>query len=137
MPSIFASMGVPKSERDPLGRWSPSGSDDYVRTYRALISNLAYKFRAMLAGGNVLCVTDEEEAIDEVMLYASRMGNINADILQEPARSMVVAAKVFYALWPMDPAVTPVQVPAVQADTLVEPLAGPPDNSKYLIVLSK
>ena len=76
MPSIFASMGVPKSERDPLGRWSPSGSDDYVRTYRALISNLAYKFRAMLAGGNVLCATDEEEAIDEVMLYARRDPNV-------------------------------------------------------------
>ena len=137
MPSIFASMGVPKSERDPLGRWSPSGSDDYVRTYRALISNLACKFRAMLAGGNVLCATDEEEAIDEVMLYASRLGNIDADILQESARSMVVAARVFYALWSMDPTVTPAQVPAVQADTLVEPLAGPPEHSKYLIVLSK
>jgi hypothetical protein len=33
-------MGVPKSERDPLGRWSPSGSDDYVRTYRALVNEL-------------------------------------------------------------------------------------------------
>jgi hypothetical protein len=50
---------------------------------------------------------------------------------------MVVAARVFYALWSMDPTVTPAQVPAVQADTLVEPLAGPPEHSKYLIVLSK
>ncbi len=32
LPSLFATMGVAKSDRDPFGRWSPSGSDDYVRT---------------------------------------------------------------------------------------------------------
>jgi hypothetical protein len=137
LPSIFAAMGVPKSERDPLGRWSPSGSDDYVRTYRALINNLAHKFRAMLACGNVLCATDEEEAIDEVRVYAARLGNIDADILQESAHSMVTTARIFYGLWSMDPAVTPAQVPTVQGEPSVDQDKGLAENAKYLIVLSK
>jgi hypothetical protein len=65
----------------------------------------------MLAGGDVLCTTDEEEAIDEVRAYASRLGNIDAEILQEAALRMTTAAKIFYGLWSMDPALTPAQAP--------------------------
>ena len=108
MPSIFAAMGVPKSERDPLGRWSP-----------------------------VLCATDEEEAIDEVRVYAARLGNIDADILQESAHSMVTTARIFYGLWSMDPAVTPAQVPTVQGEPSIDQDKGFAENAKYLIVLSK
>ena len=32
--SALAAIGVDKVRRDFLGRWSPSGSDDYVRTSR-------------------------------------------------------------------------------------------------------
>ena len=103
LPSIFAAMGVSKAERDPLGRWSPSGSDDYVRTYRALINTLAQKFRAMLAGGDVLNVTDEEEAIDEVKVYASRLCNQTPEVLQEAADRLLRTAKLFYGLWAMNP----------------------------------
>ena len=137
LPSILAAIGVPKSERDPLGRWSPSGSDDYVRTYRALINSLAHKFRAMLAGGDVLCTTDEEEAIDEVRAYASRLGNIDAEILQEAALRMTTAAKIFYGLWSIDPALTPAQAPPVPLETNADQGKGIEEESKYLIVLSK
>ena len=137
MPSIFASMGVPKSERDPLGRWSPSGSDDYVRTYRALINNLAHKFRAMLSCGNVLCATDEQEAIDEVKVYAARLGNLDANVLQESAYRMVTAAKLFYGIWSMDPSVTLVQGPAVPLEPSVVQEKAQEETSKHIIVLSK
>ena len=130
-------MGVPKSERDPLGRWSPSGSDDYVRTYRALINNLAHKFCAMLAGGNVLCTADEEEAIDEVKVYAARLGNLDANVLQESAYRMVTAAKLFYGIWSMDPSVTIVQGPSVPVGLSMVEDKSQEETSKYIIVLSK
>jgi hypothetical protein len=130
-------MGVPKSERDPLGRWSPSGSDDYVRTYRALVSSLAHKFRAMLAEGQVAASTDEEEALDEARLYASRLGHVDAQTLQGAMDHMWKSAKVFYGLWAMDPGVTsgvrvctPVQAPSVEDKDERDP-------SRFIIVMSK
>ncbi|CAE8608117.1 unnamed protein product [Polarella glacialis] len=35
--SVAAYLGVQKSERDYLGRWSPDGSDDYLRTSRQVV----------------------------------------------------------------------------------------------------
>ena len=137
LPSVFAAMGVPKSERDPLGRWSPSGSDDYVRTYRALVTSLAYKFRAMLAGGNVVSATDEEEAIDEVRLYAARLGNIEPEVLQEASDRLWKTARGLYGLWSMDPAVNPVVLPADQVVTHFGEERAEVSTAKYLIVLSK
>jgi hypothetical protein len=137
MPSILAAMGVPKSERDPLGRWSPSGSDDYVRTYRALVSSLAHRFRAMLEEGNVVAATDEEEAFDEARLYAARLGNLEPDVLQDATDRMWKSARAFYALWSMDPQVKPgtrLEIPAVAP--LVEDKADD-DTARFIIVLSK
>ena len=67
LPSIFAAMGVPKSERDPFGRWSPSGSDDYVRTYRALVRDLMERFRRMIASKDAMKIADDEDAIEEAV----------------------------------------------------------------------
>ena len=38
--SALAAHGVSKDDRDPLGRWAPEASDEYVRTYRALVRRL-------------------------------------------------------------------------------------------------
>jgi hypothetical protein len=40
MPSILAELEVEKSQRDYVGRWSPTGSDDYTRSYRAVVKRL-------------------------------------------------------------------------------------------------
>ena len=117
--------------------WSPTGSDDYVRTYRALVSSLAYKFRAMLAEGNVVAATDEEEAFDEARLYAARLGNLEPGVLQEATDRMWKTAKVFYAVWSMDPEVKTgvrLEIPAVAQ--LVEDKADE-DTARFIIVLSK
>ncbi len=106
-PEHLRGDGVSKAERGPLGRWSPSGSDDYVRTYRALINTLAQKFRAMLASGDVLSATDEEEAIDEVKVYASRLGNQTPEVLQEATDRLLRTAKLFYGIWAMNPEIAP------------------------------
>ena len=60
----------------------------------------------MLAGGGVLNATDEEDAIDEVKLYAARLGNLEPEVLQEAADRLLKTAKVFYGLWAMDPSVS-------------------------------
>jgi hypothetical protein len=40
MPSITGLLEVEKSTRDLLGRWSPTGSEDYTRTYRQMVKRL-------------------------------------------------------------------------------------------------
>jgi hypothetical protein len=40
MPSAVAVLGVSKPEADYLGRWSPSGSQDYTRTFRVTVKGL-------------------------------------------------------------------------------------------------
>ncbi len=138
LPSLFAAMGVAKQDRDPLGRWSPSGSDDYVRTYRALVQSLMKRMRAMLGEGNVFKAADEEEAIEDVKVYAARSGNEEPEVLQEAADRLISTAKVFYGLLSMSPADAPAEAPreAVVVDTILEDkVVGPPPP--YVIVLSK
>ena len=40
LPSVLIQLEVGKEKRDMLGRWSPSGSDDYIRTYRSTVLGL-------------------------------------------------------------------------------------------------
>jgi hypothetical protein len=136
LPSILAAMGVPKAERDPLGRWSPSGSDDYVRTYRALMINLAKRFRLMVLGGEILRATDDQDAIEEVKRYASRFGDQDPAELREVSHRLLTTAKVFCSLLGMDSEVSPSPVPPVTVDPLEDKAAEEP-ASKYVIVFSK
>ena len=99
MPSLLASMGVPKAERDPLGRWSPSGSDDYVRTYRALIRDLMGRFRRAAALGRLAGVAEEEEAIEEARVFASRFAAYpEGEVASAAARLWESSSALFTAL---------------------------------------
>jgi hypothetical protein len=40
MPTVLAELEIEKSRRDYVGRWSPTGSDDYTRSYRAVVKRL-------------------------------------------------------------------------------------------------
>ena len=40
LPSIMAVIESNKDKRDMLGRWRPTGSDDYMRTYRTVVGEL-------------------------------------------------------------------------------------------------
>ena len=97
MPSLLASMGVPKAERDPLGRWSPSGSDDYVRTYRALIRDLMGRFRRAAALGRLAAVAEEEEAIEEARVFASRFAAYPEDEVASAAARVWEASSALFA----------------------------------------
>ena len=43
MPTVLAELEVEKSQKDYVGRWSPTGSDDYTRSYRAVVKRLQHE----------------------------------------------------------------------------------------------
>ena len=83
MPSLLAAAGVPKSERDYLGRWSPSGSDDYVRTYRAVVRTLARRYKAAVSAKKAYEDLDEEDAVEEVAGRIKSKFDVDPDELDE------------------------------------------------------
>jgi len=66
LPSALAAIGVSKEHRDLLGRWAPDGSDDYVRTYRAVARELVGRFVSTVKSGRSFVSFDEKDAIAEV-----------------------------------------------------------------------
>ena len=66
--SALAAIGVPKDQRNLIGRWSPDGSDDYVRTYRAAVRGLVARFVKTVAAGRSYEAFDEEGAYVQVQL---------------------------------------------------------------------
>ena len=65
MPSAAQSLGIPKETRDSLGRWSPSGADDYARAYRAAAAGVQTTvLKAVLGGDRRL---DEDEVLDRIV----------------------------------------------------------------------
>ena len=49
--SALAAIGVLNDQRNLIGRWSPDGSDDYIRTYRAAVRDLVARFIGTIAAG--------------------------------------------------------------------------------------
>ena len=70
----MAAIGVPKQERDPLGRWSPGGCEDYVRTYRAVVKRLVGKFVSAARSPTAFDDLDEADAIDDAQRVAVLRG---------------------------------------------------------------
>ena len=66
LPSALAALGISKEERNPLGRWSPEGSDDYVRSYRALTKKLLSKFCEAVKAGNAYEDLDEDHTFSDL-----------------------------------------------------------------------
>ena len=51
-----------------IGRWSPDGSDDYVRTYKAAVRDLIARFANTVAAGRSYEAFDEEDAYVQVQV---------------------------------------------------------------------
>ena len=65
IPTAAQTLGASKESRDCLGRWSPTGADDYARAYRAAAGELQLLvLRAVLEGDRRL---DESEVLDRIM----------------------------------------------------------------------
>ena len=93
--SGLAAFGVPRSERDPLGRWCAEGSDTYVRSYRALVKKLVllYVTKAMSQDGYI--DMDEEDAIFDTRRLFEKRG---VDVAKAEAglKDLTSVAKDFF-----------------------------------------
>ena len=66
MSSCLAAIGVPKTERDLLGRWKPEGSDQYVRSYNTVIGRLQEKLAEPIRKGDGYMAFDEGAVLEDL-----------------------------------------------------------------------
>ena len=119
LPSLAAAIGIPKSERDYLGRWSPSGSDEYVRTYRAVVRKAMAILTNIVKKGSAYLVLDEAEAFETAVAALVRKGldPEAAKVLESSAKKK---AKIILEALRLDLTVVPEFLPA----PFLEPAAG-------------
>ena len=69
MASCLAAVGVPKTERDLLGRWKPEGSDQYVRSYNTVIARLQEKLAEPIRNGDGYQAFDEGAVLEDLKIW--------------------------------------------------------------------
>ena len=94
LPSVLAAAGVAKAERDPLGRWCPEASDDYVRTYRALVGKLTMRYVGIAKGVGGEDAVDEEESFSGAKVALTLKG-YEAERVAEELRALDVRCAGF------------------------------------------
>ena len=145
MPSFFAAVGATRAERDPLGRWSAGGSDDYVRTYKALIRNLYARFRKAVVDGDVGRAVDEGEALRDARRFILQRAVVNESALDAALADLWLNCKEVYTQIDAEEDVGALPLPAA-GPSLAEELSqapetggdeeGPDEAAPYLIALS-
>ena len=73
--SLLAGVGVPKAERQYLGRWSASGADEYVRTYKLMVKRLLGRMGDIVSSKNLFSTVDEAEAYESLKELAEKKLN--------------------------------------------------------------
>jgi hypothetical protein len=95
IPSALAALGVPKAERDPLGRWHPEGSDDYVRSYRALVRRLVGKYAEAATSKNAFNDLDEDDAIADIG-KSLKLKGLEGEQIEEELAELVSMSKAAF-----------------------------------------
>ena len=90
--SLMAGIGVPKAERQYLGRWSASGADEYVQTYKLMVKRLLGKLAAIMKGKDVYDMVDDAEAYESLKDKAEKR-RIDPEALADPLRQGMVNAR--------------------------------------------
>lgn len=61
IPTLSVFVESDKAVRDMVGRWRPSGSDDYCRSFRTIVANLQVRIaRALISGEGMRLMHDED-----------------------------------------------------------------------------
>ena len=81
--SALAALGVPKSDRDLLGRWAPEGSDQYVRTYNAVVGNLQEKFMNPIRQGVGYTAFDEGAILKDLKDWLREKWGIEKKVAED------------------------------------------------------
>ena len=66
MPSMLIFLDVEKSKRDMVGRWCPSGSEDYTRTYRAAVARMQAQITLSLHDGAGLSTMKDSDVVERM-----------------------------------------------------------------------
>ena len=135
--SVAAAIGVPRDDRDFLGRWliaREKGSAEYTRAARAIVHRIQEEVcRAILTPDGA--TYNEEEILEELKAYIDEQGSSGAltrrrhDILKRPDGGRHLSLK-----WP------PFEVDVEASDDEIEEAGtDPPQDAdcKYFIAVSK
>ncbi len=67
--SGLASLGIVKSDRDLLGRWSPEGSDQYIRTYNSVVGRMQHTYAVAVRRGDAYHRLDEGAVLEDLKTW--------------------------------------------------------------------
>lgn len=81
--SGLAALGVLKSERDLLGRWTPEGSDQYVRSYNAVVSRLQEKFVRPIRLGEGYTAFDEGAVLEDLKKWLHEKWGVESKVASD------------------------------------------------------
>ena len=136
--SMLAAIGIDKTRRAVLGRWSPSGSDDYVRTYKAIVKDLVNRFCRTVSSGRAYEAFDEEDAIADVKarleMVVGEPGAGVGDAVWELER---VAKEIAKACAAQVPEETPTEVASLSPRPDLEGDVDVEEGAKYIIVYTR
>ena len=136
--SALAAVGVPKSSRDLLGRWSPSGSDDYVRTYRAMVKELTLRYTGTVSAGRSYEAYDEEEAYEAVYDRLAKRDFDEKELRIAIDQLKVTAANVARSCCAAESLASPTELASIPEPSLEEEPEAKDDGGdgevRYLIV---
>lgn len=80
LPTGLAMIGIPKSDRDLVGRWKPDASDSYIRSYDGLVAKLQYKFSSACRQEKRTKILDEIDVAESAQAWLkARKPEIPAD----------------------------------------------------------
>jgi len=92
IPTAAQSLGASKEARDGLGRWSPTGSDEYARAYRAAAGGLQHLVRKAVLNRDKRLVEDE---VYDRILQSPEYGNTTAQQAEAMCDSIQNAVNSF------------------------------------------
>jgi hypothetical protein len=98
MPSLAAFIEAEKSKRDMLGRWRPSGSDDYVRTYSQIVVGLQERVIRGLQEGEGLTVMKEEDVVARLRRHLLERKKLDDTLTEMICKAYADRVHGFHAL---------------------------------------
>ena len=91
--SALACLGFSKEQRAVLGRWSPSGADDYVRTFRAMVARCQLAFAEAVKKGESFLTFDEDAIAVDMELKLRLIPKASLHDVKEELKELVKSMK--------------------------------------------
>ena len=147
MPSMLIFLDVEKSKRDMVGRWCPSGSEDYTRTYRAAVARMQAQITLSLHDGAGLSTMKDSGVVERLCGFLQERRSYSLDHAEAMVASWATLMTDFH--YPLQAAgadipfkATTVETPLVQKLPLLEEAPVSKDShselgGKFLLIFSR